>query len=575
MTSRASLDDPRAASRFLGIAYAAGAALAIASMALPQPPGTDVAGLFGIYAVALAVGVYLLLRGARLVDGEIAAALLAGTVMVSLAIHFTEERTGVYSLFYVWIAIESVYFLSRRAALLQLLGIAAAFGLVLSSERPPGAEEQWLITVGTVALAGILVGALKANVERLIARLAAAAHTDPLTGLSNRRAFQDELELELQRARRTERPVSLLVADLDHFKRVNDLLGHPGGDRVLKQFAGQMTRLTRVVDLAARLGGEEFALVLPEAAKHDALLVAERLRRAVKSTFVDTSAPLTVSIGVTCFPDDGASADDLLRAGDQALYAAKKLGRDRTVLFNAEVIADVVHGEAATDTQSPGQLSAVLVLAETIDARDSGTAQHSQAVGRYARASAVGLGLSRTAVERIALAGVLHDVGQGRCERRDPEEAGRARRGRVGPDAGAPRARSAHPGRRGPARHRGVGLRPSREARRERVSARAPGRGHPARGPHPGGGRRLRGDDERPPVSRRHVPRGCGRRAPALLGHAVRRARRRCAAGGAAGETEPVRGKPHPLRVRQHHPPGGEPGAACPTWATRSASRGG
>ena len=74
--------------------------------------------------------------------------------------------------------------------------VAAAFGLVLTDERPPAAEEQWLITVGTVALAGVLVGALKANVERLIERLASAAHTDPLTGLSNRRAFQEALELQ-------------------------------------------------------------------------------------------------------------------------------------------------------------------------------------------------------------------------------------------------------------------------------------------------------------------------------------------------------------------------------------------
>jgi diguanylate cyclase (GGDEF)-like protein len=407
-----SLDDPRAAARFLGLAYVAGASLAIASMAFPQPPRTDVAGLLGIYAVALAVGGYLLLRGSRVTARETSGALLIGTVLVSLAIHFTDERTGVYSLFYVWIAIESVYFLSRGAALVQVVGVAVAFGLVLMSERPPGAEEQWVITVGTVALAGILVGALKANVERLIGRLAAAAHTDPLTGLSNRRAFQDAVEVELERARRGQRPVSLLVADLDHFKRVNDLLGHPSGDLVLKQFAAQMTRLTRTIDTPARLGGEEFAIVLPEAARHDALLVAERLRRAVKSEFVDTAAPLTVSIGVTCFPDDGASADDLLRAGDQALYAAKKLGRDRTVLYNAEVIADVVPGEAATEAQTPGQLSVVLVLAETIDARDSGTAQHSQAVSRYARVAAVGLGLPQTLIERVALAGVLHDVGK-------------------------------------------------------------------------------------------------------------------------------------------------------------------
>jgi diguanylate cyclase (GGDEF)-like protein len=408
----ASLDDPRAAARFLGYAYAAGSALAIVSMIFPQPPGTDVAGLFGIYAVALAAGVYLLARGARVTEWETAGALLMGTVLVSLAIQFTEDRTGVYSLFYVWIAIESVYFLSRRVAIVQLVAIAVAFGLVLMSERPSGAQEQWLITVGTVVLAGILVGALKANVERLITRLASAAHTDPLTGLSNRRAFQDAVELELERARRGGRPVSLLVADLDHFKRVNDRLGHPGGDEVLKRFAGQMTRLTRGVDLPARLGGEEFALVLPEAAKHDALLVGERLRRAVKAAFVDTTTPLTVSIGVTTFPDDGQTVDDLLRAGDQALYAAKRLGRDRTVLFNADVIADVVQEEPATDAHAPGHLSAVLVLAETIDARDSGSGQHSQLVGRYARAAAVGLGLPQPEVERIALAGVLHDVGK-------------------------------------------------------------------------------------------------------------------------------------------------------------------
>ena len=202
------------------------------------------------------------------------------------------------------------------------------------------------------------------------------------------------------------------MADLDHFKRVNDELGHPAGDKVLQAFAGQMRRLSRSIDTTARLGGEEFALLLPETAKHDALLVAERLRRAVRSAFVDGQVPLTVSIGVACSPDDGSTPDDLLRAGDQALYAAKQLGRDRSVLFNSEVVADLPARRPAGRSQAPGQLSAVLVLAETIDIRDSGTAQHSQAVGRYARAAAAELGLSPPVVERLALAGVLHDVGK-------------------------------------------------------------------------------------------------------------------------------------------------------------------
>ena len=347
-----SLNDPRSAARFLGLAYAAGGTLAVASMALPQPPGTDVPGLLAIDAVALLVGVFLLLRGSRVTDLEVSAALLIGTVLVSLAIHFTDERTGVYSLFYVWIAIESVYFLSRRAPVSSGRGGGLRAGV---GERAPArGREQWLITVGTVALAGVLVGALKANVERLIERLASAAHTDPLTGLSNRRGLPGGARARARAgaARRAAgEPPRRRPGSLQAGQRSPRTSGRRRG---AKRVAGQMTRLTRNVDLPARLGGEEFALVLPEAAKHDALLVGERLRRAVKAAFVDTEAPLTVSVGVTCFPDDGETADDLLLAGDQALYAAKKLGRDRTVLYNAEVVADVVHGEAGTATQSPG-----------------------------------------------------------------------------------------------------------------------------------------------------------------------------------------------------------------------------
>ena len=171
----------------------------------------------------------------------------------------------------MWIALEAVFFLSRRAAFLQIIPMAIALALVLADERPPGAEEQWAITVGTVLVVGVLVGLLKSHAERLIARLADAAHSDPLTELRNRRGFQELLAVELDRGRRTERPVSLLVADLDHFKRVNDELGHPAGDKVLQAFAGQMRRLSRSIDTTARLGGEEFALLLPETPKHDAL----------------------------------------------------------------------------------------------------------------------------------------------------------------------------------------------------------------------------------------------------------------------------------------------------------------
>jgi diguanylate cyclase (GGDEF)-like protein/putative nucleotidyltransferase with HDIG domain len=406
------LHDPQAAARFLGLAYLGGTALALTSMALPQPPGTSVAGLFALYASAFLAGVLLLLRAQRASDWEIALALLLGSAFISLAIVFTEERTGVYSMLYVWVALESAYFLSWRLTALELAAVGACFALVLGAERPAGAEEQWLLTVGTIAVVAVLVGALKRHVARLIERLADAAQTDPLTKLRNRRGFQGVLEAELARALRTGKPVSLLVADLDHFKIVNDRLGHAGGDRALQRFAGQMQRLTRQVDAGARLGGEEFALVLPECGKHDAYLVAERLRRAVRAAFAEGTVPLTVSIGVASHPDHGHTADDLLLAGDQALYAAKQLGRDRAVLFNAETVAEVRMVESARDGNARDQLSAVLLLAETMDMRDPGAAHHSREVSRLAEATARALGLSQATVERVSLAGLLHDVGK-------------------------------------------------------------------------------------------------------------------------------------------------------------------
>ena len=405
-----SLRDPAVAARFLGWAYVAGTMMAALSMLVPQPPGTDVMGLFALYAASLLVGAALLLRGDRVNETELSLALLTGTALITLAIHFTEDRSGVYSMLYVWVALESVSFLPRRHAVLQFVAMSAGFALVLAAERPAGAEEQWFVTVGTIIVVGVLVDALKAHVEGLVGGLADAAHTDPLTELRNRRGFQEILAAELGRTSRTGRPASLLVADLDHFKLVNDSLGHAGGDRALRRFADQMRRLTREIDTPARLGGEEFALLLPETPKNDAFIVAERLRRVVRAHFADDAAPLTVSIGVASYPEDGLSADALLLAGDQALYSAKEMGRDRTVLFDFDTVAELMGGGGPRAGRE--QLSAVLVLAETIDLRDSGTARHAQAVALHAEAVARQLGLAEPEVERVKLAGLLHDVGK-------------------------------------------------------------------------------------------------------------------------------------------------------------------
>jgi diguanylate cyclase (GGDEF)-like protein/PAS domain S-box-containing protein len=171
-----------------------------------------------------------------------------------------------------------------------------------------------------------------------------AAVRDHLTGIANRRAFFDAAETELQRWRRMPRPLSLLLIDADHFKNINDRHGHPVGDAVLHHIAGQMSATFRQVDVVARIGGEEFAVLLPSADLASALRVAERLRATLAAQRAATDAgPVgcTVSIGVATMDDQTASVDALLKRADEALYAAKNGGRNR-VCGPAALRADAV-----------------------------------------------------------------------------------------------------------------------------------------------------------------------------------------------------------------------------------------
>jgi diguanylate cyclase (GGDEF)-like protein len=170
-------------------------------------------------------------------------------------------------------------------------------------------------------------------IERLRAVLAEEAVRDPLTGLHNRRHLDRALEADLARRPRTGQ-LSLLVVDVDHFKGVNDRFGHGAGDRVLTAVAGTLTGAVRDGDTAARLGGEEFVLVLPGAGREQALDRAEQVRREVaagRHALDGETVTVTVSVGVAVCPADGTSAAALLEAADRALYTAKATGRDRVV----------------------------------------------------------------------------------------------------------------------------------------------------------------------------------------------------------------------------------------------------
>ena len=398
------------ANRTLGYFFIAGAALAAAALLMPSHPAADREAIGLLVALCFVTGALLFFGAARLPSATVPLAIVGGIVVITAGVYYDGNGPSPTGMYYVWAGMLAFYFLSRWQAALMLGVMGAAYAWVLHMVPTLTPHQRWLTTIGTAAIAGMLISYVRDRIRELVARLTDAARTDPLTGLLNRRALEELFELELERARRTERPLSVIVGDIDRFKAVNDRLGHQVGDRTLQSLAEELGRWKRRIDVVARVGGEEFALLLPETDERGAFLVAERLRRATERLFADGPQPLTISFGIASFPDHGDDSEDLLRAADQALYAAKNMGRDRSVIYSPE-ISRTLFG-SGNGAGSELRLATVLSVAEALDIRDTGSANHSQAVGRYAHMAAEELGLDRDRTERVRLAGLLHDVGK-------------------------------------------------------------------------------------------------------------------------------------------------------------------
>jgi diguanylate cyclase (GGDEF)-like protein len=216
------------------------------------------------------------------------------------------------------------------------------------------ADRSWLLVVRdpsrpsvglalTIALVGLSMAALLAALVLLWSRgermqeLARQASQDPLTGLKNRRRFEEELRVELARSHRYGTPGALLMLDLDHFKQVNDTLGHPAGDRVIAEIAAVLRGRTRETDVLARLGGDEFAIVLPRCDLDEAREVAGEIATSIRErTEAERDVPpITASIGIATFGTGlRLSYESLLAGADAAMYAAKASGRDAVRVFD-------------------------------------------------------------------------------------------------------------------------------------------------------------------------------------------------------------------------------------------------
>ena len=246
---------------------------------------------------------------------------------------------------------------------------------------------------------------------QLFTRATIRANTDELTGLYNHRHFHERLEQEIARGSRFGTTFSLVIMDIDLFKSYNDIYGHLAGDQVLRSVGHILASSVRSIDMAFRYGGEEFAIILPEARLDDAFKVAERIRKTIESKSSSRAMPITMSVGVANWPNDGVMKEEIIGRADAALYKAKQTGRNRTCLSSegVQAVSTLMGSELEA---KPKALSIIYALAATVDAKDNYTYGHSRKVSNYAVLMGEALNLPEARITVLRAAGLLHDIGK-------------------------------------------------------------------------------------------------------------------------------------------------------------------
>jgi diguanylate cyclase (GGDEF)-like protein len=299
--------------------YAGAAAVGTIESVVAGTPTSSPLGIVVAFAVAAALWRY----GAR-IDRRVLFALgPIGAVLIAVAVATSPPGNG--AVMYIWSVLWVASFFGTRETVAVVATVAVAQAAVVL-HLPNGTFEQWCDVSASMVVVAIVVRSLAARNAKLVARLTVESRIDPLTGLLNRRGLEERFAVELARAKRDQRSLSVVAVDVDHFKRVNDEHGHQAGDRALVWLASMLCEHTRGADIVARVGGEEFVIVLPGADGPSTLELAERLRAAIADG--DAEIPFTISAGVASALAP-STAHTLLGAADRALYAAKHAGRNR------------------------------------------------------------------------------------------------------------------------------------------------------------------------------------------------------------------------------------------------------
>ncbi|HEX7610579.1 MAG TPA: GGDEF domain-containing protein [Solirubrobacteraceae bacterium] len=281
---------------------------------------------------SIAVTILLVIAGPRLPRRVLAALGPIGIALIALAL-IGSPGAGDGAVLYIWPVLWMTFFCGRRGAIAAVacVGVAHAVALVAmpAASSFPG---RWVDVMVSVTVVAVVIQTLVRRNDMLLTQLLDEARTDALTGLLNRRGFDERAQLELAHARREGRALAVVVFDIDYFKRVNDEWGHETGDRVLARMGRIVAGQSRDIDVAARLGGEEFVVLLPGAGDHEAEVFAERVRAALVSDDRGGLPKVRVSAGILAAAEPH-SIDVLVQGADSALYRAKRAGRDRIVVY--------------------------------------------------------------------------------------------------------------------------------------------------------------------------------------------------------------------------------------------------
>lgn len=321
--------------RTFGTIYLVGSAIGWILLAVGEQHDRQDWVIAALAAAATVLGVVCFVGYRRLPQWFFHALLLAGSLMITAGVAGgSRGAEGIYALYYVWIAFLGSLFFALRAAVAHIAIALGAFTGVMVARDAAFTVNFVVATTFVVTTSGVVVALLRGRLEQMAANLASQAHTDSLTAVANRRGFDERFQLEVGRAARAGSPLSLIICDLDRFKAVNDELGHPEGDSALRRAAAAIDANVRAIDMVSRLGGEEFAILLPNASREEAYEVAERVRTGILEEFADGPVPLTASCGLACAGDGGLAASELFQAADASLYRAKREGRNVTVAYS-------------------------------------------------------------------------------------------------------------------------------------------------------------------------------------------------------------------------------------------------